>query len=239
MIRILGKDVPTELRELVDPRHTALLIIDMQNDYCAPAGGAGVGGADLSMYEDIIPRIARIAALCRETGIPVVNVHLIALPGGGSDSPAWTRLRMRANDQYDPDGPVWHFTVAGSWGARFVDGLTPQPGDVTVTKYRSSAFANTDLDLYLRSNGISTVLVSGCTTEGCVESTVRDATSHDYFPVLLADCVGSDQRDLHEASMLVMSAYRADVTTSDEVEHVLRTGGTDLSAVGAVEKEAG
>ena len=95
--------------------------------------------------------------------------------------------------------------------------LQPEPGDAVVTKFRSSAFHNTNLDLVLRSNGIRTVLVAGCTTEGCVESTVRDACFYDYFPVVLSDCVGSDVRELHDASMLVMSAYRADVATSAEV----------------------
>jgi nicotinamidase-related amidase len=61
------------------------------------------------------------------------------------------------------------------------------------------------------------VVVCGCTTEGCVESTVRDAGFYDYVPVVVTDCVGSDVRELHEASLRVMSAYRADIATSSEV----------------------
>jgi nicotinamidase-related amidase len=86
-----------------------------------------------------------------------------------------------------------------------------------VTKFRSSAFTNTGLDLILRSNGIKSVIVSGCTTEGCVESTVRDLCFHDYFGVVLSDAVGSDVPELHKASMLVMGAYRADIATAEEV----------------------
>ena len=218
MITIHGKQVPTELHELVAPASTAFCVIDMQNDCCAVGGSAHEAGADMSMYEEIIPRIGSFAAVCRDVGVPVINVRILTLPDGRSDSEAWLRLRLRANKNYDPANEgAWSFTEEGTWGADFVDGLEPHEDDFVVTKYRSSAFHNTDLDLVLRSNGIRSVLVAGCTTEGCVESTVRDLCFYDYFGIVLSDCVGSDVRELHEASMLVMGAYRADITTSDEV----------------------
>ena len=226
MITIFGKEVPTELHELVDPRSTALVIIDMQNDCCSVGGTGDRAGADLSMYEEIIPRIADFADLCRRVGVPVINVRIHTLPDGKSDSPAWIRLRLRANKSYNPENEgAWAFTLEGTWGADFVAELQPKEGDYVVTKFRSSAFTNTNLDLILRSNGIKTVLVSGCTTEGCVESTVRDLCFYDYFGVVLSDCVGSDVRELHEASMLVMGAYRADVVTSTDVAEVWRRAG--------------
>lgn len=128
---------------------------------------------------------------------------------------------MRAKKNFDARNQgLWDFTLKDSWGAEFVEAVKPQPGDYVVTKFRSSAMINTNLDLILRSNGIRNVLVAGCTTEGCVESTVRDLGFYDYFPVLLSDCVGSDCRDLHEASMRVMSAYRSDVMTSSQVASI-------------------
>ena len=170
------------------------------------------------MYEATIPPIAAFAKRCREIGVPVINVRILTLPEGKSDSAAWLRLRLRANKSYSPENEgAWSFTVEGTWGAEFVKELEPKQGDFLVTKFRSSAFHNTDLDLLLRSNGIKTVLVAGCTTEGCVESTVRDLCFYDYFGVVLSDCVGSDVTELHEASMLVMGAYRADIATSNEV----------------------
>ncbi len=218
MLVVHGKEIPTELAELVDPTATALAIVDMQNDCCAVGGSADLAGADLSMYRDITPRIAALAEGCRSAGVPVIHVRIHTLPDGRSDSPAWIRFRMRANKNYDPSNEgIWNFTLEGSWGAGFIDGLQPQPGDLVVTKFRSSAFANTNLDLLLRSNGIRTLMVAGCTTEGCVESTVRDACFYDYFPLVVRDCVGSDVPALHEASMLVMSAYRADVADSAEI----------------------
>jgi nicotinamidase-related amidase len=218
VISVHGKYVPTELHELVDPGSTALLVIDMQNDCCSPAGTADAAGADLTMYRQTIPRIASFADTCRSVGVPVIHVGLYSLPDGMSDSPAWIRLRLRANKNYDPTNEgAWEFTVEGTWGAEFVRELQPREGELVVKKYRSSAFYETGLDLLLRANDIRTVLVCGCTTEGCVESTVRDLSFHDYFGVVLSDCVGSDVRELHDASMLVMAAYRADVATSQEV----------------------
>jgi nicotinamidase-related amidase len=218
MITIYGKEVPTEAHELVDPSKTALVIIDYQNDCCSEGGTGDKAGADLSMYKTTIPKTAAFAMLCRRIRLPVVNVGMNTLRDGKSDSPSWMRLRMRANKNFDPHNEgIWNFTVEGTWGAEFVDAVKPQPGDYVVHKFRSSAVINTNLDLILRSNGTRNVLVAGCTTEGCVESTVRDLGFYDYFPVLLSDCVGSDCPDLHEASMRVMSAYRCDVMDSAQV----------------------
>jgi nicotinamidase-related amidase len=234
MITVFGKEVPTELEELVDPASSALVVIDMQNDCCAEGGSAHLAGADLSMYREIVPRIAAFADVCRAAGVPVIHVRIVTLPDGASDSPAWIRLRLRANKHYDPANEgVWLFTLEGTHGAEFVDELQPRPGEVVVTKFRSSAFRETNLDLVLRSNGIRTVMVAGCTTEGCVESTVRDLCFYDYFGIVLSDCVGSDVRELHDASMLVMSAYRADVATSTEVAEIWGRLGALAGVAGA------
>ncbi len=234
MITIHGKDVPTELRELVDPAKSALVIIDMQNDCCAEGGSGHLAGGDMSMYGDVIPKIAGFAEACRLAEVPVIHVRILTLPDGASDSPAWIRLRLRANANFDPtnDG-AWDFTVEGTWGAEFVAELQPQAGEPVVTKFRSSAFRETNLDLLLRSNGIESVIVAGCTTEGCVESTVRDLCFYDYFGIVLSDCVGSDVRELHDASMLVMGAYRADMATSAEVIEAWRR----LGALGTPTEE--
>jgi nicotinamidase-related amidase len=239
MIRIDGIDVPTEVTELIDAGTTALCVVDMQNDFCAPGGTVSRAGGDLSMYQDLIPRIAALLRLCRRAGLLIVHVRMETLRDGKSDSPAWLRMRLRANRNYDAsnEGSL-AFAREGTWGADFVRELEPQPGDLVVTKLRSSALWNTNLDLMLRSNAIETVLVAGCTTEGCVESTIRDLSSRDYFVAVVSDCVGSDSRDLHEASMLVMAAYRADIFSSQEIEGALKARpywrpGTSSDAAGA------
>jgi len=85
-----------------------------------------------------------------------------------------------------------------------------------VKKYRSSAFWATNLNMLLRANGIESLVVSGCTTEGCVESTARDALFNDYYVVIVEDCVASDDRAQHDASMLLMR-HRFDIATSADV----------------------
>jgi nicotinamidase-related amidase len=188
------------------------------------------------MYEETIPRIAELSSACREVGVPVINVGIYTLPDGKSDSGPWIRLRMRANKNYDATNEgLWGFTLEGTWGADFIAELKPHPEDFIVRKFRSSAFRNTDLDLILRSNGIRSVMVSGCTTEGCVESTVRDLCFYDYYGIVVSDCVGSDVRTLHNASMEVMSAYRADVFTSQEVIDTWRSAGADLASASPVQ----
>lgn len=217
MIEVYGKSVPTSIDEVVRPSRTALLIIDMQNDFCARGGSAAECGADLAMYDEMVPRIVQLADACRTRHIPVIHVRMLSLPNGASDSPSWIRMRMRATGNSDgSQSDVWTFAIEGTWGADFLPALQPESGDIVVSKFRSSAFYKTNLDLILRSNGVEALLVSGCTTEGCVESTVRDAGLYDYMPVVVADCVGSDVPDLHAASMLVMKSYRADVLDAGE-----------------------
>lgn len=224
MIEVFGMQVPTTLPEILRSSVSALLIIDMQNDYCASGGGSDASGGDIGMYAEIIPRIAEFARRCRSYGVPVIHVRLIALPNGESDSPAYIRMRARASHTYANFGEsIWNFTVAGTWGAEFVDGLTPENSDHVITKYRSSALYNTDLDAFLRASNVKAVMVAGCTTEGCVESTVRDLALRDYYPVLLTDCVGSDVRELHDAALLVMSAYRCEVASAKEASQALNT----------------
>jgi nicotinamidase-related amidase len=217
-VRIGGKDVPETLEELIRPAASALLIIDMQNDFCAVGGTSAEAGGDVSMFQEIVPRIAQVAATARTHGIPVIHARMVTLPNGASDSIAWLRLKLRANRNYGQEAvSTYEFAIAGTCGAEIVAELAPQGGDIVVDKFRSSALHATALDDILRAHRIQTVVVTGCTTEGCVESTVRDLTFHDYIPVVLADCVASDHRDLHEASLSVMGAYRADIATAAEV----------------------
>lgn len=216
MIRIEGKEVFTDLAELVDPAHTALLLIDMQHDFVEPDGLFGRLGIDLSMYEITRPRLAALLAAAREGGVLVVHVQNTALPGRRSDSPAQIRFNMRMHELARRDGPPLRYTVAGTPGHAFVPDLAPRPDEVVVAKYRSSGFWGTNLELVLRSNGIKTVVVGGCTTEGCVESTARDALFTDHYVVIAEDCVASDDKAQHEASMFLMR-HRFDMAGSQDI----------------------
>jgi nicotinamidase-related amidase len=219
LIRIEGKEVFTDLVELVEPAHTALLLIDMQNDFVEPDGLFGRLGIDLSMYEATRPRLAALLAAAREGGVLVVHVQNTALPGRRSDSPAQLRFNLRMHELARADGSPLRYTVPGTPGHAFVPELSPRPDEVVVRKYRSSGFWGTNLELVLRSNGIKTVVVGGCTTEGCVESTARDALFADHYVVIAEDCVGSDDKAQHEASMFLMR-HRFDLAGSEDITAV-------------------
>jgi nicotinamidase-related amidase len=221
MIEIAGKTVFTELPELVHPAHTALIMVDMQRDFIEPEGAFGTLGIDLSMYARSRPRLAALLAAARSSGTMIVHLQNTALPGRMSDSPSYIRFNMRMHKAARRDGPPLHYTVPGTPGHDFAIDFAPLPGELVVHKYRSSGFWGTNLDMLLRSNGIKSVVVGGCTTEGCVESTARDAMFNDYYVVIAEDCVASDDKAQHEASMLLMQ-HRFDIAGGDDIQKVWR-----------------
>ena len=223
MIEMHGRQVPTELAEIATPDATALIVIDMQNDLCSPDGAFAAQGADMSGYTRIVPRIASLVAEARSSGVLVIFVKATTRPDHVTQSLSQLFFELRMQRSYpDPQHSAFVFCVAGTWGHEVLPELDCRDTDVIIEKYRSSAFIGTSLDLVLRSAGIRTVVAVGCTTEGCVDSTVRSAGFHDYFPVVPRDCVASDNLALHEAAMVILDAYRAVVVDSDELTTIWR-----------------
>jgi nicotinamidase-related amidase len=225
MIEIEGKQVFTTLDELVDPAHTALLVVDMQRDFCLPGGAFDELGVDISMYPPMIPRLARLVDGARTAGVTVIYIQMTVLPDRRSESPAQIRFNLRLHQGQEGDGDFepLAYTPDGSVGQEIIPELAPEDGDLIVKKYRSSGFWGTNLDMLLRSNGIQSVVMTGCTTEGCVESTARDALFNDYYTVVAEDCVASDDRAQHDASMFLMR-HRFDIATADEILGVWSAG---------------
>jgi nicotinamidase-related amidase len=236
MIEIEGKQVFTELEELVDPRHTALIVVDMQRDFCIPGGAFDELGIDISMYPPMVPRLVRLVEGARAAGVPIVYIQMTQLPNRAIESPAQIRFNLRMHLANLGDGvePL-RYTADGSEGQMIIEELTPSPGDLIVKKYRSSGFWGTNLDMLLRSNAIQSVVMTGCTTEGCVESTARDALFNDYYVVIAEDCVASDDRAQHDASLLLMR-HRFDIASADEIIGVW--SGVAATAARAAVREA-
>jgi nicotinamidase-related amidase len=216
VLEIAGKQVFTTLEELVDPAHTALLVVDMQRDFCTPGGAFDRLGVDISMYPPMVPRLARLIDGARAAGVPVIYIQMTVLPGRASDSPAQIRFNLRLHLGSEGVVEPLAYTPDGSEGQQIIPELAPRDGDLVVKKYRSSAFWGTNLDMLLRANAIKTCVVSGCTTEGCVESTARDAMFGDYYVVIPEDCVASDDRAQHDASLLLMR-HRFDLASSEAI----------------------
>ena len=197
----------------IDPRSSAVLVIDMQNDFGARGGMFDRAGIDISGIGAAATATRRVLRACRDADIPVVYVkmeHPADLANAGpKDGPHWIKHRpLRAGEEVvAPDGSQGRILVKDTWNTQILEELEPQPGDLVVSKHRYSGFFETTLDEVLRNLGTKYLLVTGCTTSICVESTVRDAMFRDYTCVVLEDCtaepLGCDlPRTNHEASLL-------------------------------------
>jgi nicotinamidase-related amidase len=133
-----------EKGERFDPKHTALLIIDMQKDFCLEGFGAHKAGRDLSAAREAIPNINRLLSEARRLNMHIVHVGFWTLPDHASDSGPWLAQRRRSTASAD------NLCIAGTEGAEFVDELKPIEGETIVHKHRYSAFTGTNLDLLLR-----------------------------------------------------------------------------------------
>jgi len=209
MRQIEGIAFYDRIEEIVAPAHTALIVVDMQNDFCTPGGHFARHGRDVARIGVVVPRIQGLIASARRAGVMVVYTKQVTLPGRASDTPAW--LYFKTRDGKSPD-----YTIAGTWGAEFIEPLRPGPDVTVVEKHRPSAFLRTDLDRILREHDIEAVVVAGCLTQGCVQATTTDASYHDYYAVVAGDCVESTSAALHDNAMAFLRS-RYDVLGADEI----------------------
>jgi ureidoacrylate peracid hydrolase len=183
------------LRERIAPRHTALIVIDMQKDFCVEGMATAGTGRDLSRTKAIIPALARLRRSAREAGALVVHVGFLTLPHHLSDGASW--LAQRRQSPYANES----IALEGSEGTEFIAELTPEDGEVIVRKHRYSAFTGTNLDVILRAREIRTCIVTGVSTNVCVESTLRAAFDHGYYIVVPRDATASWSEQLGEATL--------------------------------------
>jgi ureidoacrylate peracid hydrolase len=171
------------LEEKVAPAHTAVLVIDMQNDFCSPQGHIAKSGRDISASHRVAARLPDMLARARKAGALVVFVrNIYSTEHNHYLSDVW--LDHAAHKRGGTRTP---FCAADSWGADFYENVRPQPGDALVTKHRYSAFHNTDLETILRANGIRTIVLTGAVTNVCIETTAREGYVRDYYVVLAED----------------------------------------------------
>ena len=199
------------LEEKLSPSNAAVLVVDMQNDFCAPAGGLASLGVDMSAIDACVPRVQRLVEHARAVGVPVI--HLRMHMEAESESPAWTELRLRRS----PDRPRW--CAPGSWGADFY-GVLPAPGETVITKLRYSGFIGTELDLKLRSLGIKSLVMTGVASNNCVESTARDGFMLDYYIVFVDDCTAATDQSIHAATLKNIDSLFGVVVRSEDVHSV-------------------
>ena len=173
------------LREKVDPRHTALVVIDMQNDFIADEGLIAREGRDVSEAKEMAKHLPDLIKTARAAGVFVVFVrNVYTTENNFYLSDAWLEQAARKRAGGYTRIPVCE---DGSWGGDFYGDVRPEPHDCIVTKHRYSAFYNTDLDTILRANGIRAVVFTGVVTNVCVETSAREAFVRDYYVVVVSD----------------------------------------------------
>lgn len=204
-----------------------MIVVDMQNDFGTKGGLFDRAGFDISIIQAVIGPTARVLASARRSGVKIVYLKMGFRPDlsdlGASDSPNRVRHLLFGVGETirTPDGREGRILIRDTWNTDIVPELAPQADDVIVYKHRFSGFYQTDLDAILKQLGAKYLIVTGCTTSVCVESTVRDAMFRDYSCVLLADCMAEPvgyglPRNNHEASLLVIQTLFGWVTTSGE-----------------------
>ncbi len=205
MKTVNGVQVWDTLEEILAPAHSALLVVDVQNDLVRSDGWFAHNGKDVAHIQRVLPAIVELVAVARSAGVPIFFIEQTTLPDNRSDSPAWLHFKTR-------DGRVrTDYNLDGSWGQQTVEELGVRPDELRVRKFRPSAFLGTSLDAMLRAQGVASVLICGTVTQGCVQATTMDASFHDYYTVLAQDCVGSTSEPLHENALTFLRS-RYEVT---------------------------
>jgi ureidoacrylate peracid hydrolase len=203
------------LSEKAAPHHTAVVVVDMQNDFVSPGGAWDLGGEDISMAQQALAGITRLIARAREAGVPVFFIRSIYNSADGRHlSDVFLHQAAKHPSGRFSRVPV---CIEGTWGWQLAPGLDPRPEDTIVVKHRYSAFINTDLDARLRARGVRTLILTGVGTGVCVEATARHGFELDYYNVIVSDCCGAYTREGHEQGLQRMRSRFGEVASSGEV----------------------
>lgn len=203
------------LERKLDPRHCALVVIDVLNDFCADDGAMAAEGLDVGEAQRMAGRLPALVDAAREAGALVVFVrNVYSTEGDTYLSDVWLEQAQRRRAGSYVERPV---CPPDSWGNDFYGDVRPRPGEPIVTKHRFDAFLNTDLDLVLRSNAVRSVVLSGVATNVCVETTARQAFVRDYYVVLPSDGAAGYSAAEHQASLTTIDRYFGEVVTCEDV----------------------
>ncbi|MGA2492605.1 MAG: isochorismatase family cysteine hydrolase [Roseiarcus sp.] len=188
-----------------DPQRCALLIIDMQRDFLEPGGFGEMLGNDVSQLRRTIEPNRRLLAGWRAAGLPVLHTREGHRPDL-FDLPPAKKARGRGATSIGDPGPMGRILVRGEPGHDIIAELTPEPGEPVIDKPGKGAFFATDLHAMLEHRGIKQLVVTGVTTEVCVNTTVREANDRGYDCLVLEDCVGSYFPEFHAMGLKMIKA---------------------------------
>ena len=208
------------MAEKVSSQHTALLVVDVQNDFCHKVGACAKSGMDMGPIQKMLPTLTAFIDKAREAGVSVIFIRNHS--NEWTDSESLIEQRKSWALAWPKDMP-FKINTPDSWGSDFFQ-VKPTGQDHVVTKHRYSAFINTDLDLILRSQGIKTVVMSGVATNVCVESTARHAFMLDYYVIFVEDCCGTSSPQHHQATLSNIREHFGTVVKAEEVSRAWRVG---------------
>jgi len=223
-VMIPAKPQPLE----IDLQRTALIVVDMQHAFCSRGGMSDqlTNMFDEAVANKVIAADKKVIEAARNAGIKVIYLRMVFRPdysdAGGPESPHYWKdiatITMRKKQELKGK-----YLTQGSWDAEIVDELKPEPGDIIIDKNRYSGFFNTELHTILGTYSIKYLAFIGVATNVCVESTLRDAFFHEYFPVLVSDgCRNAVPAFTQDATAFVVQMAFGWVTTCDDFINALK-----------------
>ncbi|MFD0695328.1 cysteine hydrolase family protein [Paenibacillus sp. GCM10027628] len=198
-------NVLEKLKSNLEQKNTAVIVVDVQNDYCHIEGAIAKSGNDVSSVKKMMPNLHSLLDSARKHTIPVI--FLQTNHEKATDSEVWlSRFKDGIN-------PICH---TGSWGAEFFE-VAPLPGEIVVKKHRYSGFIHTRLESVLQTLKIETLIMTGVSTNLCVESTARDGFMLDYRIVFMKDACAAFSQEEHDMTLKTVDTYFGMVADTKEV----------------------
>jgi nicotinamidase-related amidase len=211
MTYVAAEPYPWPYDGALEPSNTALIIIDMQTDFCGKGGYIDLLGYDISVTRACVEPIGRVLARARALGYHVIHTREGHRPDL-SDLPANKRWRSRKLQGGGPGqpgigdlGPCGRVLVRGEKGWDIIPELYPKDGEPIIDKPGKGSFCATDLDMILRQRGIRNIILTGITTDVCVHTTMREANDRGYECVILSDCCAATDVGNHNAALKMVT----------------------------------
>ena len=191
----------------------ALLVIDMQNGFVSKGGSYDLMGLNISKYSEVVPSLKQLIGFCRKVKIPIFYSQAVREESGIDLLTRSHRILPKSREERIKRRPI---CIRGSWDAEIVEELRPNFDDHVVIKRRDSVFQDTEVEVWLRSLGIDSIIFAGIDTSICVESSLRDAFNHGYDIILISDATASNNLNHYNSTLDNIRNYYGLVMNLDE-----------------------